>query len=169
MNVTYREGTKDDADAVLAYLETISGESEYLSFGPGEFDKTLEEERDFLEAASTADNQLYVIATIGDRIVGSLFFGTGLRPRLRHTGDFGVSVLKECWGQGIGCELIGKMIDWARASEFVRKINLRVRADNQRAIDLYARNGFVHEGTITRDMLIDGKFYDFHCMGLEID
>jgi hypothetical protein len=35
-----REATGKDVQAVLDYLEGISGESEFLTFGPGEFELT---------------------------------------------------------------------------------------------------------------------------------
>jgi RimJ/RimL family protein N-acetyltransferase len=51
----------------------------------------------------------------------------------------------------------------------IRKINLRVRADNAGAIRLYERMGWVHEGRTTRDTLIDGRFNDCLLMGREVD
>ena len=49
------------------------------------------------------------------------------------------------------------MIDWAEQRRVVRKINLKVRADNAAAIRLYERMGWVREGRTTRDTLIDGR------------
>jgi RimJ/RimL family protein N-acetyltransferase len=45
---------------------------------------------------------------------------------------------------------------------------LRVRTDNQRAILLYERKGFAKEGTIRKEILLDGKYFDHHWMGLEL-
>ena len=59
-----------------------------------------------------------------------------------------------------------KLIEWAKTSGVVTKINLRVRTDNPRAIALYERKGFTFEGTIRRELLIDGVYYDHHLMGL---
>jgi RimJ/RimL family protein N-acetyltransferase len=50
----------------------------------------------------------------------------------------------------------------------VKKINLRVRTDNERAIVLYERNGFVIEGTIRKEIFLDGEYFDHHWMGLEL-
>ena len=64
--------------------------------------------------------------------------------------------------------MLDTLINWARKNEVVKKINLRVRTDNQRAILLYERKGFVIEGTISKEILLDGKYFDQHWMGLEL-
>ncbi len=61
------------------------------------------------------------------------------------------------------------MINWAKEIRLIRKINLKVRSDNQATIDLYQRFNFLFEGTITREFFINGKFYDSILMGIEID
>ena len=42
-----REVAPEDAGAILAYLEEISGESDFLNFGPGEFDMNETQEREY--------------------------------------------------------------------------------------------------------------------------
>ena len=64
--------------------------------------------------------------------------------------------------------MLDVLIDWARKSGSVKKINLRVRTDNTRAIQLYERKGFVHEGTISREVVLDDTYFDRHWMGLEL-
>jgi len=163
-----REAMVEDARAVLDYVEDISGESDFLSFGPGEFEITEAEEKDFLRKCHDLDNQLYIVGLIDDTVVSTLIFSAGRRPRVRHSGEFSMSVRKQYWGLGIGSLMLGTLIDWARGTRIVKKINLRVRTDNQRAIVLYKRKGFVIEGTIRREAFLDGKYFDHHWMGLEL-
>ena len=163
-----REATSEDARAVLDYVEAIGGETDFLGFGPGEFELTEAEEEDFLRKCRDSDNRLYIVGQVGDRIVSSLTFLGGRRPRVRHVGEFGVSVRKEYWGLGIGSLMLDTLIEWARATRIVKKINLHVRTDNQRAIVLYRGKGFMIEGTIRRAIFIDGEYYDHYCMGLEL-
>ena len=163
-----REAAVEDARAVLDYVEGISGESDFLSFGPGEFELTQAEEEDFLRKCLDADNQLYIIGLIDDTVVSTVTFSAGRRPRVRHSGEFGMSVRKQYWGLGIGWLMLDTLVDWARGTQIVRKINLRVRTDNQRAIRLYRRKGFVIEGTIRREVFLGGKYFDHHWMGLEL-
>ncbi|MGO1368213.1 MAG: GNAT family N-acetyltransferase [Senegalia sp. (in: firmicutes)] len=112
---------------------------------------------------------LNIIALIDNKIVGNLTFRGGHRPRIRHTGEFGVSVLKKHWGLGIGKELVKYLINWAEDGDIVKKINLRVREDNENAIDLYKKLGFKKEGIIARDLYLNGKYYRSIQMGLELD
>jgi RimJ/RimL family protein N-acetyltransferase len=163
-----REAAAEDALAVLDYVNAISGESDFLSFGPGEFDLTEGEEEEFLRKCRASDNQLYLLGTIGDILVATLNFSGGRRPRLRHSGEFGVSVRREYWGLGIGSLMLDALVEWAREAGIIKKINLRVRTDNQRAIRLYRSKGFQIEGTSRREIFLDGCYYDHYWMGLEL-
>lgn len=167
--VIIREAKKDDAKVLIEYVNTISGESDFMTFGPGEFGMTIEQEESFLDNVSRQKNAIYLIVEAGEKIIGSLNFSGGARQRMAHTGEFGVSVLKEYWGNGIGTELIKYLIKWSRESGVIRKINLRVRTDNVSAIRLYKKLGFAEEGIKTREFHIKGKFYDSMLMGLAVD
>lgn len=167
--VIIRKVTKSDAKELVEYLNIIGGESDYLTFGAGEFGKSVEQEEAYIENVLKDENALALIAEISGKIVGNLNFSGGPRQRTAHVGEFGLSVLKEYWRNGIGEELIKYLIDWSKASKIIRKINLRVRTDNTRGIKLYKKLGFLEEGIIKRDFLINGEFYDSLVMGLIID
>lgn len=167
--LTIREATRDDAAGMLAYVDAISGESDFLTFGPGEFGVSLADEADFLERSQVSANRLCIVATISGEIVGSLTFQGGTRPRTRHTGEMGLSVKQAFWSMEIGTTLLDAFIGWAREGSTIRKINLRVRIDNARAIRIYERKGFVLEGTVSRDIFLGGRFFDCHYMGLILD
>jgi RimJ/RimL family protein N-acetyltransferase len=166
--LTIREADPDDAAALLRHVHALSGETEFITFGPGEFSMTEAQERDFLAHCQRESNQLFLLALLDGAIAGTLHFGGGNRPRTRHTGAFGVSVRRAQRGLGVGSALLDCLIAWARAHEYVAKLNLRVRVDNAVAIALYEKKGFVHEGTISREMQLDGVFHDAHCMGLQV-
>ena len=161
-----REAEAEDAGALLTYIEDVSGESDYLTFGPGEFELTEREEAEFLRACRASDNEVYLLALAGDEIVGTLNFSAGHRSRVKHSGELGMSVRKAYWGQGVGSSLLDTLLDWAQQTRVIKKINLRVRADNQRAILLYERKGFVREGTLRKEVFLDGVYYDLEWMGL---
>lgn len=167
--IIIRKANKLDAKALIKYLDIIGGESDFLTFGLGEFGKSVKEEEQFIENVLSKDNNLSIIAEINGEVIGNLNFAGGLRGRVAHVGEFGVSVLKEYWGNRIGEELICYLINWSRESRIIRKINLRVRADNERGIYLYKKLGFLEEGLLKRDFLIKDKFYDCVMMGLLID
>jgi RimJ/RimL family protein N-acetyltransferase len=163
-----RQAQAADAGDVLAYVDRICQETDYLTFGPGEFTMTLEQEQDYLARCREAETCLYLLALLEGEIVGSLTFQAGKRPRVRHVGEFGISVLQDYWGLGIASALIDALVAWAREGGVVRKIDLRVRADNTRAIALYEHKGFVVEGRLSNEICVDGVYYDHLCMGLDL-
>jgi RimJ/RimL family protein N-acetyltransferase len=167
--VRIRRAEPDDAAAILAYLGRAGAETINLTFGAEGPGVSEQEEREYFSRVAASDNSLAIVAVAGDEIVGALTFDGGRRPRLRHVGEFGISLLQAYAGQGLGKALLEYMIAWAERGGVVRKINLKVRVDNVPAIRLYERMGWVHEGRTTRDTLIDGKFGDCLLMGREVD
>ena len=163
-----REAAVEDARTVLDYVEGRSGESDFLTFGPGEFEISEAEEVDFLRKCRESDNQLYMLGLIDDTVVSTLSFSAGHRSRVRHSGEFGMTVRKQYWGLGIGSLMLEILIDWARDTRIVKKLNLRVRTDNHRAIRLYEHRGFVKEGTIRKEIRFNDTYFDLHWMGLEL-
>ena len=161
-----REAEAEDAKALITHVNSVGGESDYLTLGPGEFELTEREEAEFLRKCRASENQVYLLALVGDDIIGVLNFSAGHRPRVRHSGELGMSVRKAYWGQGVGSKLLDTLLGWARQTRIIKKINLRVRADNHRAILLYERKGFVREGTIHKEIFLDGVYYDLKWMGL---
>ena len=169
LQLTLRLALPQDAEQVLAYLEQVAGESENLTFGPGEFGISLEQERVLLQQALDTPTSLYLLAEIEGDIVGTLTFSTQKRPRVQHGGEFGMSVLRNYWNVGIGARMLAYLLEWARNTHVIRKLNLRVRVDNLAAIHLYEKYGFVREGHRTREFYLRGQFVDVFLMGLPLD
>ncbi|MCL4517030.1 MAG: GNAT family N-acetyltransferase [Firmicutes bacterium] len=168
-NLILRKAVRADAAAIIENMRQIAGETDFLTFGAGEFNIPPAREEDLIEQFLQADNRLFLIAEVDGRIVGNIVFSGGSRPRVRHVGEFGVSLSRDCWGLGIGARMLRYLLDWAKAGGVIRKINLRVREDNRRAIGLYEKMGFKREGIRTRDMLVEGRFHGSISMGIEID
>lgn len=163
-----REARSEDAQAMIDYMKKLATESDFLTFGAGELAITVEDEAKVIRSKEEAENQLMLCACIEGELVGGLTFTSATRPRVRHTGEFGVSVLREYWGLGIATELLNYLLQWAKEGQIIRKINLRVRSDHHLAIKLYQKFGFTPEGLETRGLCIEGKFYDFVHMGLPV-
>lgn len=167
--VLLREAVKEDAPELVTYLHKIGGESDFLTFGFGELSVSVNDEEALLDDSRNAQNKIMILALVGGKIIGNLHFTGGARARIQHTGEFGVSVLKDYWNQGIGTAMVQELIQWAKASKVIRKLNLRVRSDNESAIRVYEKLGFIKEGLITREFFISGQFYNSIHMGLSID
>ena len=164
-----REAIPDDASSILTFVEALSGQTDYLSYGPGQFGYTETQERAFIRNCEVSPTSLFLIAFIEETLVGILTFAGDDRPRGRHAGELGLMVPKGHWGNGIGSLLIDTLIRWAEEGGLVTKLNLRVRTDNDRAIALCQRKGFTIEGTITRASKIDDTYFDSYWMGRPIE
>jgi len=167
--VEIRAAAPADAAAMLAYLRRVGAESSHLTFGPEGVELTEEEEREHIARTGRTDNALFLVATLDGQIVGCLTFSGGRRARTRHAGEFSLSVARAHWAQGIGGALVEVLLAWAAAGGVIRKIDLRVRSDNARAIALYERLGFTVEGCVTRALFVDGEFHDTVLMGRLVD
>ena len=166
---TIREATKADAQALLDYIRMVAGETEFLSFDPTEWVTTLEQEEAFIEKHRTGENTLIIVAESEDRVVGLLNVHATHKKRLRHNGEFGITVAQSHWGTGIGSAFMTYMIDWAKKNPVIRKLNLKVNASNKKAIHMYEKFGFKIEGLIKRDIFLHGEFHDAYVMGLLIE
>lgn len=114
---------------------------------------------------SESPRNLFLVCEVNDKIVGfSRCEGRSLK-RVAHKVEFGVCVLQEFWGYGIGKNLLKESIRWADDND-IKKITLNVLQANERAIMLYKNNGFEVEGVLKRDKLLsDGRYYDTVVMG----
>lgn len=164
-----RKVKKEDTVQVVEYMLSIGGESDNLTFGKGELKMTIEDEEKFIEDINSKDNAIMIVAIINNRIIGSAALRSGDKNRIKHVGELGITVRKIYWGLGVGGAILNYLIQWAKSTGIIRKVNLIVRDDNENAIKLYKKYGFVEEGLITREFYIKGKFYDAIAMGLKID
>lgn len=83
----------------------------------------------------------------------------------RHSGQLGIGVLPHFRGVGLGKRIADTAIQASWKREFER-IALLVFASNTRAIALYERLGFEHEGLLRRARKLDGQYEDELMMAL---
>jgi len=157
-----------DAPAALDYIESVAGESDFLTFGPGEFGATLEQEVARIRMLADPAKGMLFKADLEGRMVALASLGRSPRARIRHVGDFGLSVLKAFWGKGIGTALSRAVMAEGRRTG-VTRMALQVRDDNVRAIRMYEKLGFKHEGRLRRAMTAHGIEYDLLVMGMRVE
>lgn len=93
------------------------------------------------ELARVPESRMYFVACSGDQIVG--YAGVFLTGPTADVQTIGVA--RQMQGRGIGRILMAELVGAARGRG-VRVLQLEVRADNARAIDLYRRLGFAVDG-----------------------
>lgn len=162
---TIRSATVKDAHELSALRVQIDGETENMDREKGEaFIDAAGFERLILTDSERPRN-LFLVAAVQDRIVGfSRCEGIYLK-RFSHKVEFGVCVLQDFWGYGIGRNLVKQSVAWADANG-IKKITLNVLETNDKAVKLYTSFGFEIEGTLKNDkMLADGNYYNTLIMG----
>ncbi|MGD6897686.1 N-acetyltransferase family protein [Bacillus infantis] len=160
-----REAKIEDAKSLSELRVKIDGETENMDRESGEDFISEEGFKKVILNDSKQKTHLFLVAEADGKLVGfSRCEGSNLR-RTAHKVEFGVCVLKDYWGNGIGKRLLINSIRWAEDTD-IKKITLQVLETNENAIQLYKRVGFVIEGVLRRDKLLsDGKYYDTIVMG----
>lgn len=97
------------------------------------------------QARLAADDDRIVGVFGGDRLIGIGGITRDWRVKLRHKALlFGMFVDPDATGRGIGLAIVDALI--AEARGFVSSLHLTLMADNDRALALYERTGFVVYG-----------------------
>jgi len=110
--------------------------------------------------AANDEAQHMLVATVGGELVGNLGLTRFTRPRRAHVGEIGMAVRDDWQGKGVGTALMQAAIDLADNWLGLRRIELHVHADNERAIALYRRFGFEVEGTHRAYSMRNGAYVD---------
>jgi len=109
---------------------------------------------------------LLLVAEIDGQVVGSAgLHPAGTQLRRRHAMMLGISVSASSQGKGVGQALMTALLDYADNWAQVLRIELTVFHDNERAIRLYERHGFEHEGRARAYALRNGVYEDVLLMG----
>ena len=118
---------------------------------------------------SNDDTQHSLVATVSGELVGNLGLTRLTRPRRAHVGEIGMAVRDDWQGKGVGSALMQAALDLADNWLDLRRLELNVYADNERAIALYRTFGFEVEGTHRAYALRDGTYVDSLCMARLIE
>lgn len=160
-NIKIRKANRDDASRILQIQKEVVEECVFLTTSSDEFDKTVEQQRDWMEKILDNDKDTMLVAETSKGIVGWIVFLSQNRIRLSHTGSFGMMIDKDFRDKGIGTLLIKELLDWAELNPLIEKVSLGVFSTNKRAIALYKKMGFIKEGRKIKEFKMDnGEYVD---------
>jgi len=165
LTYTIRSAITNDAKGLSELRVQIDGETENLDREKGEAFINESGFEQVIHTDAINPRNVFLVAVANERLVGfSRCEGTYLK-RFSHKVEFGVCILKDFWGYGIGKNLLKQSILWADCNG-IKKITLSVLETNARAIQLYKRFGFEIEGILRNDKILsDGKYYNTIVMG----
>ena len=157
---TIRAWTEDDAAQFVSIMPKVTAETDFLGYMAGEFNMTVEQEVEFIRNHHAMPQSWSVLAEIDGAIIAFAGAESQDRKRYAHHAEFGLTVAREYWGQGLGRKLTELAIEWGRQIG-LHKLYLRVFDNNTRAIKLYESAGFVEEARLRDDFLRnDGEYGD---------
>jgi RimJ/RimL family protein N-acetyltransferase len=105
-----------------------------------------------------------LVALGGTELVGEL----RVEPSWFGFGEIGMMVASDWRGRGVGTALVEAAIEWARARG-LHKLSLGVFPQNDAAVALYRKLGFVEEGRRVRHIRrANGELWDLIEMGLPL-
>ena len=153
-DITIRHCGPNDAEAVQAiYAEADAyGNTLQLPFAP----PSLWQQR----CADPAPGTYSLVAERIGTVVGQLTLVVNQRPRRRHVADLGMGVAASARGAGVGQALLAAAMDLADNWLQVRRTEITVYVDNEPAIALYRKLGFIEEGRARDYAFRDGRYCD---------
>lgn len=160
----------DDAEKIVDYCNVIGGESDFLTFGKNQCPFSAADEAKLIGQWRETALNLMLKGEINNRLVSILTLTRSNRPRTIHRANLGLTVLKSSWGQNIGTLMMESMVKWIKLySNDIKKIDLEVQENNDRAIRLYEKFGFKREGVREYSNFVNGKFFSNIIMGIIFD
>ena len=162
------EAHENQSKEILEFTKVIGSESDNMTYGKEGIEIPVEAEERYLKAVRESKTSAFYLAMDEDMIVGTANFDVSSRERMKHAASIGIAVRKSYWGKGVGSMLMEKLIEHGRKIR-TKVIYLEVRSDNNRAIALYNKYGFVKTGVRHGLMRVDGKLIDCDMMELILE
>lgn len=119
--------------------------------------RSPEETRRFLEGIGPDD--LALVAERDGAILGQAGWQR-FKGWRNHVAVIGMGVHDDHAGRGIGTALLAALVDAADRWYAIRRLELSVFPDNEAALRLYRRFGFIEEGRSRQDTFREGRYSD---------
>lgn len=152
----------NDADNMLKMLLELDKETEYMLFEADERPNDINRVKEMINQSINGDN-LLLIATEDDNIIGFLSAQRGIIRKIKHTAYIVVGIREKFRGKGIGKKLFCELDLWAKENN-ISRLELTVMCPNSMAKQLYEKNGFEVEGTKRNSIFMNGKYIDEYYM-----
>ena len=141
-----KNGEIADGKEVYEVFNRTHEETDYMLSYPDENSFDAEEEGEFLKEKTENPREIEIVARIDGKVVGTAGIeAIGAKDKVSHRAEFGISVLKEYWGLGLGRALTEACIKCAKEAGYYQ-LELNAVAENSRAISMYRSLGFEEFG-----------------------
>ncbi len=164
-DIRIRNARVEDAEVLAEAQRVIARVPGRLASTPIEIKGEVFRER--IDRLANSDSGRFIVVEADGEIVGHALLDPLKLAVTAHVVDLTIAVHEGYQGMGLGKKLLSHLIDWARSSPKIDRVELRVRSSNKNAIELYKRMGFVEEGRMVKRLKIGGdRYLDDLVMGL---
>ena len=105
-----------------------------------------------------------LVAEVDGLLVGQISLHVEPNPRRKHVAGIGMGVRDDWAGKGVGSALMAAALDLADNWLNLHRIELTVFVDNEAALALYRKFGFVEEGRARDFAFRQGRYVDVFYM-----
>lgn len=162
-NVVIEEINKNQIKNFYNFKKEILSETKFLITSKDEL-MDFDSFRNYVLFYITNPYRIIYIAKFKEKIIGEITMMIHEKKKMKHVAEFGISVLKEFRGIGIGKKLISTAEQWA-FEHGVKRIQLEVMSNNLKAINLYLNLGYKIEGRKKMAVSFDNHYVDLLIMG----
>jgi RimJ/RimL family protein N-acetyltransferase len=162
MKVVFRPEQSSDTEMLWKMFSTLSKESVSNLLPP------FTRERVESWTHNINYNEVLAIVAVDEskqQIIGSASLKFNSQEPLKHKAELGLTVHDSYQNLGIGAALLKHLIGIAKMKKLT-KIYLKVSTDNDRAIHVYKKAGFMIEGKLCKESCINGKYRNDYRMAL---
>ena len=159
--IILRNARQDEAQMLLNYLKTVTGETRFLMYGPEEVQYTIEQEEDFIREHNDSEDKLLLLAFVDGEYAGNCSFqGRSESRREAHRAGIGIALFQKYTGQGLGKLMLKTLLEEAKKKGY-EQAELTVVDGNTRAYRLYESAGFKECGrSPSANKYADGTYAD---------
>lgn len=132
-----------DAEQLLSCIKTSSGETDFLSRYPEDWEGfTVEDEEKWISDNRNSNNNLIIACYIDGKVVGSCDVTFFSDTKTSHRAGLGIAITKKYWNMGIGSAMFSELIKIAKEHKGTEIVELEFLQGNERGRALYEKFGF---------------------------
>ena len=140
---TMRPARPTDGRALARLFAEVRREGRWLITAPGAVSEPSE--GFWIAEMIRAAEHLVLVAEADGEVVGNVLVSVDRGVATEHIGVLSITIASDWRDVGIGTEMVSAAQRWGR-ERGLRKLSLGVFPDNERAIAVYEKQGFVVEG-----------------------
>jgi putative acetyltransferase len=149
--VTLRHLNADDKDGLVAMFASMTDAA--LKWGMPPYTEEMIE-----RWISSIESLIPLVAIYDSQIVGYSAIFKNSHPRRLGIGQMGIYVHQDFHGVGLGTAMTNKVVAVA-VKQGLHRLSLEVVEDNEAAVKLYRKSGFIVEGKLKDAYLGEDKTY----------